>query len=85
MVEYPRGSFRVRFAGRGELEVEDSYYCPEFGVRIGNRALAFTSSAVPIQSAALVAKTGFCIASDPEEFEYDLASGARVDGRSFGW
>lgn len=85
VVEHPRGRFRVRFAGPGELEVEDSYYCPEFGVRIENRALAFTASAAPIRSASLVAKTGFCIASDTEEFEYDLASGAKVDGQSYGW
>ncbi|MEE8475621.1 MAG: alginate lyase family protein [Myxococcota bacterium] len=85
VVEYPGGSFRVGFAGPGELEVEDSYYCPEFGVRIGNRALAFTALAVPASSGSCVAETGFCIASEAEEFEYDLASGARVDSRSFGW
>ena len=78
VIEHPRGRFGVRFCGEGELAVEPSYYCPEFGVRIDNRALAFAASGSSVEM-------GYCVASDSEEFEYDLDGGARVDGRSFGW
>jgi uncharacterized heparinase superfamily protein len=78
VIAHPRGRFGVRFRGEGELEVEPSYYCPEFGARIENRALAFAASGSSVEM-------GYCIASECEEFEYDLDGGARVDGRSFGW
>jgi hypothetical protein len=78
VIEHPQGRFGVRFAGSGTLDVEASTYCPEFGARIDNRALAFSATGSPVE-------TGFCIASDCEQFEYDLAQGARVDGRRFEW
>ena len=78
VIEHPHGRFGVRFAGAGALDVEASYYCPEFGSRIDNRALAFSAAGSPIE-------TGFCIASDCEQFEYDLTRGARVDGHRFEW
>jgi len=43
-MSYPKGDFRITFSGRGELSIEDSYYCPEFGVKIPNKAVAYTSS-----------------------------------------
>ena len=43
-VSYPEGNFRITFFGRGELSLEDSYYCPEFGIKISNRAVAYASS-----------------------------------------
>jgi uncharacterized heparinase superfamily protein len=44
LVAYPEGAFKVVFSGKGNLSLEDSYYCPEFGVKIRNKALAFSFS-----------------------------------------
>lgn len=43
-VAYPEGDFRIIFSRNGRLSLEDSYYCPEFGVKIANKALAFSFS-----------------------------------------
>jgi len=43
-VSYPQGNFRIIFSDKGELSIEDSYYCPKFGVMIPNKALAYASS-----------------------------------------
>jgi len=43
-VSYPEGNFKITFSGKGELSIENSYYCPEFGVTTSNKALTFTSS-----------------------------------------
>jgi len=43
-VTYPEGEFKVIFFGNGRLSLEDSYYCPEFGVKMANKALAFSFS-----------------------------------------
>lgn len=43
-VAYSGGSFEVTFYGNGNLSVQDSYYCPEFGVIIPNKALTFSYS-----------------------------------------
>ena len=43
-VAYPEGNFKVIFSGNGKLSLKDSYYCPEFGVKIPNKALAFSFS-----------------------------------------
>lgn len=43
-ITYPEGGFKVIFFGNGKLSLEDSYYCPEFGVKIANKALAFSFS-----------------------------------------
>lgn len=43
-VTYPAGRFSVRFFGEGTLSAEPSWYCPEFGKKIPNRALAFAFS-----------------------------------------
>ena len=48
-VRHPRGSFRVSFCGDGELIAEDSIYCPEFGCKLDNRALAFSASGSRIE------------------------------------
>jgi uncharacterized heparinase superfamily protein len=77
-IEHPRGHFGIRFAGEGALAVEPSWYCPRFGTRVENRALTFTASGSRVEN-------GFCIASGCDDFAFDLASGARAEGRSFGW
>lgn len=41
LVEYDAGSFLLTFTGPGRLIQEDSFYCPEFGIKESNLALAF--------------------------------------------
>jgi uncharacterized heparinase superfamily protein len=55
-VRAPFGVFWVGFAGRGTLGVERSIYCPEFGVKIENRALVFASPPEDDNS-----ETAFCV------------------------
>jgi len=40
-VTYPEGNFRIVFSGNGRLSIENSFYCPEFGKKIDNKALAY--------------------------------------------
>jgi uncharacterized heparinase superfamily protein len=42
LIEFAEGTFRIVFEGDGALRQESSYYCPEFGVKEPNIALAFT-------------------------------------------
>ncbi len=44
LAAFPEGEFTITFFGNGKLSLEDSYYCPEFGVKIPNKALAFSFS-----------------------------------------
>ena len=55
-IRYPSGEFVVAWKGDGRLETEDSWYCPEFGVREKNVALVFRAPAPAV--------TAFCIARD---------------------
>ena len=71
-------SSRSGFAGAGELALEASDYCPEFGSRIPRRALRFETT-----GASLV--FGFCVANGAEQIEYDLDSGASVSGEKVPW
>lgn len=41
-ISFSAGSMTVTFAGTGKLAVEKSCYCPEFGVKLDNQALAYT-------------------------------------------
>ncbi|MBA7680907.1 hypothetical protein ES703_89228 [subsurface metagenome] len=41
-IAYLAGNIKITFSGDGELSLEDSYYCPEFGVKIANKALGFS-------------------------------------------
>lgn len=40
-VSYPGGTFNVDFQGPGNLSVEESFFCPQFGQRVKNQALAW--------------------------------------------
>jgi uncharacterized heparinase superfamily protein len=40
-VRYPRGELRIAFGGNGQLNIEQSHYCPGFGQCVANAALAF--------------------------------------------
>ena len=64
--------------GDGELTVEDSTYCPEFGRRFETRALASPRR-------AHAADFGFCIANTDSEIGYDLVSGADISGEQVPW
>jgi uncharacterized heparinase superfamily protein len=77
-VRYPGGAFSVTFAGDGELALEASNWCPEFGLRRETRALAFT---VRGADAAL----GYCIAHGEDDVRFDLASGAQLRERAYLW
>ena len=41
-IQYPKGIFTITFIGKGNLDIEDSIYCPEFGKKLPNKALVFT-------------------------------------------
>lgn len=45
----PAGRFRVAFFGEGRLDVAPSWYCPEFGVKLDNKCLAFKSAGRRVQ------------------------------------
>lgn len=49
-VTYPAGRFKISFWGDGKSLAEDSYYCPEFGVKIPNKAVAFCVSGSKIET-----------------------------------
>jgi hypothetical protein len=77
-IRHPGGVFQIRFAGTGELGLESSDYCPEFGARHERAALRFEAA-----GARLV--FGFCIANTDQEIGYDLGSGASVSGEKVPW
>ncbi|MBN1664248.1 MAG: alginate lyase family protein [Deltaproteobacteria bacterium] len=41
-IQYPAGSFRISYSGRGLLECRDGIYCPEFNVQQKNQVLLFS-------------------------------------------
>jgi len=49
-IAYPAGKIKITFSGDGKLSLEDSYYCPEFGVKIANKALTFSFSGSKIET-----------------------------------
>jgi uncharacterized heparinase superfamily protein len=77
-VAHPGGIFQVRFAGPGELRVEPSRHFPRFGVELATSALAFSAQGSQLE-------LGFCIASGAGILGYDLAAGAKLGERSYGW
>jgi hypothetical protein len=42
-VHHPQGEYAIEWSGEGRLGVENSLYCPEFGVAVENQSLAFSS------------------------------------------
>jgi uncharacterized heparinase superfamily protein len=62
-VNFAGGSFVVGWKGPGHLQVEPSWYCPEFGVRIENQALVYRATAP--------CETAFCIAPSEEEVSFE--------------
>jgi hypothetical protein len=77
-IRHPGGVFQIRFAGPGELTLEASTYCPEFGVSQQREALCFEAAGERLVY-------GFCIANTDAEIGYDLDSGADVSGEKVPW
>ena len=77
-IRHPGGTFSVTFAGAGELAVEDSVYCPEFGRQFAAKALAFTAHGPDVAF-------GFCIGHGAEIVGYACGSGAQTGRRSYPW
>ncbi|HEY5658804.1 MAG TPA: alginate lyase family protein, partial [Myxococcota bacterium] len=65
-VRHPGGTFSIAFDGPGQLSVEPSSYCPEFGVVREGRALVLASRGAAVE-------TGFCVADRCDAVEYELA------------
>jgi uncharacterized heparinase superfamily protein len=63
-VRYPGGSCVIAWQGRGQLSAEDSWYCPEFGIRHRNQVLVY--------SAAAPSESTFCIAPDEESVSFEI-------------
>ena len=49
-VASPGGPFLIVFSGSGKLTCEPSFYCPEFGIKIENTALAFCFSGLNMET-----------------------------------
>ena len=77
-IAFPGGRFRICFAGAGTVTAEESFYCCEFGKKIPNKAIAFTTQGRDMQFAC-------CIARGDSELQLDLSSGATVNGKRYGW
>ena len=54
VVDHPAGRFRIALTGAGVMRLEDSLYCPEFGVQVANRCVTVALEGKEIQ-------TGFVI------------------------
>ena len=72
------GPFAIRFAGPGALRLEDSIYCPEFGRRIPNQALAWTAQGRQL-------RFGFCLAPGRLISSFDLEAGATINRQTYPW
>ncbi len=49
IIEFPAGRFKISFSGEGRVKTEDSMYCPEFGVKIDNIALAYETAGSDVE------------------------------------
>lgn len=45
-IRYPAGMFEIRFENEGTVQLEPSFYCPEFGRQLDNLAVAFSPARV---------------------------------------
>ena len=53
-VRFPAGQIQIVLEGDGELRMEDAHYCPEFGRREPNIALAYAADGTEIESRSTV-------------------------------
>jgi uncharacterized heparinase superfamily protein len=77
-IRYPGGQCSIQFAGTGALDVESTWYYPTFGSRHRNKTLVF-------RRRGKSQSTGYCIAVGPRPVEFNLDSGAVIDGTSYEW
>jgi uncharacterized heparinase superfamily protein len=78
VVEVGDVAVRIVFAGPGRLQVEKSFYCPEFGKKLDNQALAYTCEGSDLSSA-------FAISCLPGDTALDIDAGATIDGTRYAW
>lgn len=69
-------SFKVVLSGGGGIREESSFYCPEFGLKVPNRTLAFDLRTHE--------KTGYCIALG-SGVELEMERGARIGEKVYAW
>ncbi len=50
LINYPAGKSKISFFGNGQLTIEKSFYCPEFGIRDTNTVLKFSFSGQRIRT-----------------------------------
>jgi len=55
-VRYPAGAFEIRFETEGTVQLEPSFYCPEFGRRLDNVAVAFSPTRVEDANASIAVR-----------------------------
>jgi uncharacterized heparinase superfamily protein len=72
------GPFVTRFAGKGRLAIEDSFYCPQFGRRCPNKTLAWSIQGTNRSG-------GFCFSPGLRIDRFDLTTGATIGRRNFPW
>lgn len=78
LVGRPGGEFRIHFAGSGTLDVVPWRYFPRFGLEREGRALLWSLRGRDPEFA-------FCVSEGGSRLDFDLRSGARRDGISFGF
>jgi len=55
-ITYPAGKFEITFFGNANIFTENSYYCPEFGIKIPNKTLASYCSGSTIETGFQIEK-----------------------------
>jgi uncharacterized heparinase superfamily protein len=55
-ITYPRGKLKITFPDNSNIFVENSYYCPGFGIKIPNKALATSCSGSKIATGFQIEK-----------------------------
>ena len=77
-VDSPGGRLVIAFAGSGRTEVEEGFYCPQFGQSKPNRVLSLHAEGDDLEF-------GCCIVRGDKSVDFNLTKGLRVEGRSYGW
>jgi hypothetical protein len=76
VVDHPGGSALISWPADLPVRVEDSWYCPEFGIKIPNKALALAA-----HGAKCTFK--FCIAAGTRDVSWDSSGAVAVDGKTY--
>ena len=62
----------------GTLRIEEALYCPEFGLGLPNKALAWSACGSDF-------RFGYCIAPVKQVDSFDLEHGAILNGQHYGF